>query len=374
MWSIALRTLVADRGKLVTALVGVVFSVVLVNVQGGLFFGLLSKVSLLVNYSRADIWVGHRRVHNVDFPEDIPKRWGDRILAIPQVLMAEPLIVGYGSMTLPSGGYEGIVLVGCDREELLADVWRTVNAGAAHVPRADGIVVDQLEDAKLEFPQVGDVREIAGRRARIAGKCRGIVGFMVNPYGFTSLEQAARYLRKPRDRCSYFLVTLKPGADAAAACREIERRAPGLDAFPREAYAAKSIDYWMTRTGLGLSFGGAAVLGVLVGVVIVSQTIYSSVLDRLSEFGALKAMGASEKQIYGILFIQSVTLALAGAAIGLASATFVERSLNTPNAPIVIPYWVSSSSCALVLVICLGSSLLPYLRVRRVDPVVVLQA
>ena len=39
----------------------------LVNVQGGLFLGLIRKVSLLVDQSDADIWVGHRRIHNVDF-------------------------------------------------------------------------------------------------------------------------------------------------------------------------------------------------------------------------------------------------------------------------------------------------------------------
>lgn len=75
----------ADGGKLATAMVGVVFSVVLVNVQGGLFFGLLGKVALLVDCGEADIWVGHKRVHNIDFPLDIPKRWLYRVRAVPGV-------------------------------------------------------------------------------------------------------------------------------------------------------------------------------------------------------------------------------------------------------------------------------------------------
>ena len=88
MWSIALKTLLADRGKLLTALAGVVFSVVLVNVQGGLFIGLIRKASLLVEHGQADIWVGHKQMHNVDFPRDIPQRWVDRIRGVPGVKRA----------------------------------------------------------------------------------------------------------------------------------------------------------------------------------------------------------------------------------------------------------------------------------------------
>ena len=67
MWSIALKTLLADRGKLLTALVGVIFSVVLVNVQGGLYLGLTRKAGMLVDYGGAYIWVGHRKMNNVDY-------------------------------------------------------------------------------------------------------------------------------------------------------------------------------------------------------------------------------------------------------------------------------------------------------------------
>ena len=65
MWSIAIKTLLADRGKLFAALVGVVFSVVLVNIQGGLFLGLIRKASTLVDHGQSDIWVGHHKMHNL---------------------------------------------------------------------------------------------------------------------------------------------------------------------------------------------------------------------------------------------------------------------------------------------------------------------
>ena len=81
--TLAIKTLLADRGKFAAALVGVVFSVVLVNIQGGLFLGLIHKAGMLVDNSQADIWVGHKHMHNVDFPRDIPRRSAGGSASVP---------------------------------------------------------------------------------------------------------------------------------------------------------------------------------------------------------------------------------------------------------------------------------------------------
>ena len=139
VWSLALRTLIADRGKLLTALVGVVFSVVLVNIQGGFFFGLIRRASLLVDQGEADIWVGHKKMHNVDFPRDIPRRWLNRVRSVPGVRRAEPYLVGFADMTLPSGGFENVTVVGVDRRSLLGGAWNLTQGRPDSIFRADGV-------------------------------------------------------------------------------------------------------------------------------------------------------------------------------------------------------------------------------------------
>jgi len=374
MWSIALKTLVADRGKLLTALVGVVFSIVLVNVQGGFFIGLIRKASLLVEHGQADIWVGHKKMHNVDFPRDIPQRWVYRIRTVPGVKRAEPYLIGFSDMTLPSGGFEGVVVVGVDRASLLGNAWNLTQGSPDAIFQSDGIIIDDCEGEKLEFPKVGDRREIGGRRANIVAMSHGIMGFLVAPYVFTTYERAASYLHKNPDVCSYFLVQLEPGADADRVCAAIRQRVPELDAFPREQFGWISINFWMTRTGLGISFGAATLMGILVGMVIVAQTLYAMVLDRLGEFGTLKAIGATERQVCSILLIQALAMALVGSIIGLVSVSGIVYFYSTPRAPILVPGWLSLGSCVLVLAICLIASLLPYLRIRKVDPLTVLQS
>ena len=374
MWSIALQTLIADRGKLFTALVGVVFSVVLVNLQGGLFLGMIFKASLLVVNGRADIWVGHRQMHNVEFPRDIPRRWTYRIRPIAGVKRADPYLIGFSDMTLPGGGFEGVAVVGVDRHSQLGRAWSLDQGPSDALQHTDGIVVDDSEDFKLNYPKLGDVREIGYKRARIVGKSSGIMGFQVAPYVFTNYELAAKYLNKSPNDCSYILVELEPGADVDQVCAAIRQRVPDLDALPSQTYGQECVNFWMTRTGLGISFGAATLLGVLVGLVMVAQTLYAMVLDRLVEFGTLKAIGATETQIFSILLIQAVVMAIVGSLIGLQLVTIIQGLFTSPSAPIVIPLWLSISSCGLVLVICLLSSLIPYIRIRKVDPMVVLQS
>lgn len=374
MLSLAIKTLLADRGKLLTALAGVVFSVALVNLQGGLFLGLLRKAALLVEHGEADIWVGHRRMHNVDFPRDIPRQWIDRVRTVSGVRDAVPYLIGFSEMTLPNGGYEGVFVVGADRETLIGGAWNLVEGRIEDLRKTDGVIVDAADDEKLAHPAVGEIREIGRRRARIVAKSHGIAGFLVTPYVFTTYDRATAYTGKSPERCSYILVDVAPGADVPAICETIRQRLPDADVYPKSQYGRLSVNFWMTRTGLGISFGAATTLGLIIGLVMVGQTMYAMVLDRLAEYGTLKAIGATLWQICAILLAQAMILALVGSALGLAAVAAVQWMFATPHAPIVIPYWLSLSSCLLVVIICLVSALAPYLRVRRIDPVHVLQS
>jgi putative ABC transport system permease protein len=373
LWNIALQTLIHDRGKLITGLIGVIFSVVLVNVQGGLFFGLINKASLLVDRSGADIWVGHRGMHNVDLPHSIPERWIHRVRSVPGVAQAEPMRIGFADMSLPNGDFEGVTVVGLTKETDLGHAYQIVEGPADALGYTDAVIVDRCDDDRLQHPAIGDVRGIGGQRARISGKCYGILSFLVTPYVFTSYDQSIAYTGGDPSMASYFLVRTLPGADLDAVCDEISNRLSDVTAVPAETYADISVHFWMTRAGLGLSFGTATFLGLLVGLVMVGQTLYAMVLDRISEFATLKAIGASEREILTLLGAQSAVVAIIGIVIGVVLTLVIRVLVSTPRVTISIPPGLYVASALLVFTICLAASALPYLRVRRVDPHSVLQ-
>ena len=321
MWLLALKALLADRGKLLTSLLGVAFSVVLINLQVGLLRGLIQKASLLVDYGQADIWVGHQHMNNVDIGTFIPERWVHRIRGVEGVERAEPYIVMFGQAKMPDGKFENVVVVGCEPASLMGNAWQMADGDRRAVLQPDGVLVDSCDAAKLGDCRVGDVREINGQRAKVVGMTRGIVGFTTNPYVFTTLERARRKYTAgiPAEHCSYFLVKAKPGTDVKALCARIKQRVPELDVYDRQTYSLMCCEYWLTRTGIGLSFGLAAFLGLLVGLAVVAQTLYSSVTERVKEFGTLKAMGADGRCISRFLLAQALGNAFLGSAAGLWS-------------------------------------------------------
>lgn len=375
MWLLALKAMLADRGKLLTSLVGVTFSVVLVNLQGGLYLGLIQKASLLIDHGRADIWVGHHGTDNVDIGTSIPERWIHRIRGIEGVERADPYVVTFGRAIMPDGRFENVIVVGSDPASLLGNAWVMAEGDPEAIRQADGVLVDIHDAAKLGDCAIGDIREINGRRARIVGLTRGIVGFTTNPYVFTTLDRARNVyaLGMPPDHCSYFLVKAKPGTDIPTLVARIRDRVPETEVYDRTTYSQVCMNYWLTRTGIGISFGLATLLGLLVGLIMVAQTLHASVTERLKEFATLKALGAEDEAVGRFLLAQGMGNALAGSVLGLLGAMVVGHYLDSPRAPVVFAWWVLAGSVVLITLVCLVASWLPYWRIRRIDPADVLR-
>jgi putative ABC transport system permease protein len=378
MWLLAFKAMLADRGRLLTSLLGVTFSVVLVNLQGGLLLGMIAKASLLVDYGKADIWVGHRHMNNVDMGTFIPERWVNRIRGLAGVERAEPYVVMFGQMTMSDGKFENVVVIGSESATLLGNAWVMADGDSHAVRVPDGIFVDVLDVPRLGYCKVGDIREINGHRAKIVGMTNGIVSFTTSPYVFTTLNRArnqfGRDVGVPQDKCCYFLVKARPGVDLKALSRRIKERIPELDAYDRVTYSRMCMEFWLTRTGIGISFGLAALLGLLVGLAVVAQSLYASVTERVKEFGTLKALGASDRRIGCFPLAQAIGNAVLGSLAGLLGSVGVARAMSTPRAPVVLTWEVAAVSLVLVTLVCLIAAGIPYWRIRRIDPAIVLRS
>ncbi|MFQ5731042.1 MAG: ABC transporter permease [Planctomycetaceae bacterium] len=373
MFAFALKTLLSDRGKLITALIGVVFSLILVCVQGGLYSGLMQKASLLVDECNADIWVCHRHIELVDLPKSIPTLWRNRIRGLEGVEQAEPYIVGNAYASLPNSQYENVWIMGSDPTTKLGGGWAFVEGDHTRLLRPHGITVDALDAERLGNPQINDTLEINGHRARVVAKTWGIAPFTTTPYLFTSLNNARQYTKIPDSNCSYILVRAKAGTDLRLLQERIRQRIPDADVYTSAEFSQISRDYWMTRTGIGISFGAATLLGVLVGMLMVGQSLYALALDHLDDYATLKAIGADDRQIRSVVIAQALSIAAVGSAVGIAMVVLIERNWSSPLAPIEIPFDLLCGSVALVFGICLLATILPAHRIRRIDPATVLQ-
>jgi putative ABC transport system permease protein len=376
MWILGIKAMLVDRAKLVTSLLGVTVAMVLVNLQGGMFLGMLGKASLLVDFGRADIWVGHRHMNNVDLNALIPERWVHRLRSVPGVERAEPYLVMTTQAAMPNGQTERVVVVGCDAASLLGNAWIMADGDPAAIRRPDAVLIDLFDAGRLGDCRVGDVREISGRRAKVVGLTYGVVGFATTPYVFTTLHRArTNYLPLAYpDLCSYFLVKAAPGTDVAELVAALQQRVPDLDVYDKASFSAICMKYWLTRTGIGISFGLATVLGLLVGLVMVAQTLYAAVTERVKEYATLKALGAQDSCVARFLVAQALGIAVLGSVLGLFGALLIGSLLGSPRAPVLFRGWVMAGSVLLITFVCLLASWAPYWRIRQIDPASVLRS
>ena len=169
----------------------------------------------------------------------------------------------------------------------------------------------------------------------------------------------------------FILVRTKPGADLQQVKAGLLAAVPGVEVFTRQEMLSRTQNYWVFGTGAGTTTLMGAILGLLVGIVVVAQTIYAATIDHLKEFGTLKAMGATNGQIYQVIILQSILAAVMGYALGISIALFVVNSTTNTDLLIKLPWQVAIGIFGLTLFMCMSASLLSIRKATTIDPAMV---
>jgi putative ABC transport system permease protein len=368
---LAWRNLVHDKVRLLVTVTGVVFAVVLIVVQLGLFLGFATTTSGLVDHSGAGLWMTAARVPYIEQGVAFSERKLSTVLATPGVAHATKYIARFSQWQRPDGGQEGVQVVGFDPDQPLGAPWNVVEGRIADLKLDDNVFVDELYKQKLGVTRIGDVCEIRGHRARIAGFTRGLRSFTTSPYIFTSFKNAQNYVSLPADQTIFILITGDGSIGLDALGRRLTARVKDVDVVTTARFSAMTRFYWMFTTGAGVAVLLAAVLGLVVGVVVVAQTIYATTMDHIREYGTLKAMGATNGYLYRVIMQQAIISALAGYSLAMIVSWFVVRGSEKGGAAILLPWQMAVGMLGLTIVMCTGAALVSINKVTRLDPAMV---
>jgi len=374
MVSLARKNLLHDRLRFVITVSGVAFAVTLVLVQVGLFMGLLAKATVTIENANADIWVTSRETPNVDFAHAFPETTVLRVRGVPGVARADNLIVAFMNLQLPSGAEEGCLVYALDDFSAWNLPWRIEGADPRDLRRGDYILMDRSAERRYGPFAVGEHREILGRRFRIIGTTSEAASFTTTPIVFMDFRRAQAMQETLSGRASYVLVKLAPGADARQVADAIRRVAPYNDVYTKPEWAARSRSYWVVSTGLGMNMGVTVFLGILVGIVVVAQTLYTSAVEHIKEFGTVKAIGGSNWDIYRILGEQAVIAAVVGFAIGGVLSLLMRPAMAKLYLNVLISPGFAATVFAGTVAMCLGAAMLSFRRVAAIDPALVFRA
>jgi putative ABC transport system permease protein len=371
---LAQRNLFHDKVRLTVTLTGIVFSVVLIVVQLGLFIGFTTATSNLIDHSGADLWITSKNVPYVEQGVAFSERKLNQARTIPGVADAQKIIAHWTQWKRHDGGEESVQIVGINVDDPLERPWNLVEGRVEDLKSPDAVILDELYKQKLGVTRVGEVFEIGGYRARVVGFTRGIRSFTTSPYVFTSFKNAQDYTRLREDRTLFILVKVAPGADVQQVRRDLLNRVKDVEVFTTGEFSCMTTFYWMFTTGAGVAVLIAAVLGLVVGFVVVAQTIYATTVDHIREFGTLKAMGAPNSYVYKVIMKQAAIAAVIGYVLGMFVSVFVVHASQKGGAAILMPTPMAIGMFFLTLAMCTGAALVSINKVTRIDPAMVFKA
>jgi predicted lysophospholipase L1 biosynthesis ABC-type transport system permease subunit len=110
-------------------------------------------------------------------------------------------------------------------------------------------------------------------------------------------------------------------------------RLPEAHIFTRSEFRRSVVNYTIGRTAIGATVGMSALVGLLVGFVVVALSMFSAVLDNLREFGTLKALGTTDEDLTRLLFVQSIAYGLVGSAVGFAIVGRLAEAIRSHGSP-----------------------------------------
>ncbi len=339
--------------------------------QIGVYIGFVSSASQLIDNSTADIWITSKNTVNFDSAKPFPENKINKVRETKGVLWVEKIAQTWGLMKLGSGATENVQIIGFNPDNGIGGPWSMKEGNIKDVKVGKSIIIDESSLKRLNT-KFGDKVEIFNKETEIVGISQGIRSFTTYPIAFTDYDTAKEFSRiMGEDQTTFILVKLKPGVDVNQFAEKLGEKMTGVDIYTKEKFSRKTRLYWSLQTGIGIGVGITVFLGFIVGTVIVGQTIYSSTMEHIREFGTLKAIGATNRDIYKIIFEQALINACVGYTLGfivtLATKNLYDRfrvnMILTPNL-IIGMFFVT-------VFMCLISSFISIRKAAKVDPVIV---
>ena len=361
MLLLARKNLLVQKGRFFLAIAGISTSVVLVLLLMGLYDGWRENMAAYLQHVQTDLWIGQKGAEDLFHTLSLLPREGEDILWGSDGIEKVSPFIGRLTTVEITGKRRHTFIIGVadDDSGPVAIV-----AGTSEL-HAGEIIIDQVF-ARKEGLTLGDTLTVRNQPLRVVGIARGGNCFLYQ-YSFVTLAQA-KQLFELRGLVNYFLVQLTPGIRVEDAVTRIEETSPLVSAFSKEQFTANNLS--LTGDNFLPILRVLEVIGVIVGTLIIGLTVSTLTAERSAEYGVLKAIGASNRVLYGTALQQALVCGSCGWLIGVPASWGVVAA-----AQYVVPQFPAATypSHALWMLGCtigmsLLAALLPVRRIAHIDP------
>lgn len=371
MFRTAFKFIRYDKAKSFGALAGIVISVFLVGQQAGIFIFLTDAMRSIVDNNLGYIWVTDETTTNANQLSLLDTRVGYEIASLPGVERAYPVVIASAGAKFADGTTSGFSLIGSQAPDFVGGPWRLYTAKPQDMIPEGALVTDFYDAKALGGLKPGDYFEVNGKKVYNAGLTRGARSFGGGLLAFTTLERA-RYLGNvPTDKVSFYLVKPKAGVPEDSVIRAINRSINGVRAWNAKDLSTTTVKTVLATNGIAASFGSLIGFAIISGLVIIGLTLYSAAIDRIKDYGTLKAIGATNGYVSRLILTQALLFAVVGYVVGRLMVEGFRQGIAQSGTLFFFPVWFEYTLFVVTLVISLGGSVFAIRRINSLEPATV---
>jgi putative ABC transport system permease protein len=363
--------------RMVVAVAGIAFAVLLIMMQLGFRAALFESTLRFHERFRYDIALFSPDSVFIVRPAAFSIRRLYQALGMAEVADVTPVYIFPAIWKNPwTTERRGINAVGVDPEK---DVLDTPGFAEGHslLRQQDVVLFDAA--ARPEFGPVGAefretgpfVTEVNDREVEVAGLVEIGPSFGIDGTVITSVDNWLRlFPDRPRNEIQLGLVSLKEGADPEAVRDALRDYLPGdVLVMTKQDFVARERAYWNGATPIGYIFAFGAIMGFVVGAIVVYQILFADVSEHINEYGTLRALGYSNGFVSGIVMQQAAILAVFGYLPGAVAAHFLYgAAAAATRLPLHLTVERGLTVLLLTVLMCLLSGFLALRKVRKLDP------
>jgi putative ABC transport system permease protein len=362
-----------DRAKSIGVVTAIVISIFLIGQQLGLLgflAGLMGNLVSNSNVTPRDIWVIEAQSENVNVLNRIDQRYVQQLRSVAGVEQTFPILIVNCQASFLDGRTAGVSLIGSDAptfitgpkaariyEGRLADL-ATPEALSAEFFNASSWKTDLYLNKQIE---------INGKSARIKLITKKAQAFG-GDFMYTTIENARHYGNLDASSVSIISVRLKPDADKDIVIASINSLYPELRAWDVEKLKNSTVKEILISSNMGMSFGTLVVFAMISGFFIIGLTLYSSALDRIKDYGTLKAIGAKKSYVNRLIVAQAFLFAIFGFLIAILLLVCFAQGVKNSGLFISFSLPFVGFLFFLTLLISIGGSLFAVRKISRLEP------
>lgn len=366
-----------EKVRLLIALAGIAFAVILMFMQFGFQAALYDSTTLFHQSLQADLVLIDARSKSLAYMLPFSWRRLYQVLGSDRVESISPIYVGFRGWKNPNNGnLRTIYVYGFDPVTPVFNL-PGVAENFEKLRLKENILFDRASrleygDIATEFEQGKPISsELGDKRVNVVGLFTLGPSFGADGNIILSDRNFLRlFPNRKLGEIEIGLIRLKPHTDAQKILKKIEASLPkDVRVFTHQGFVDFEKSYWKSSTAIGFIFTLGVGMGFIVGTVIVYQILYTDVSDHLAEYATLKAMGYKNTYLQLVVLQEAIILSVLGYIPGFAlslglydltkKATFLPIDMALDRALLVF---------VLTMLMCAISGLIAVRRLHKADP------